>query len=591
MNSGMGGDLNKTVEAYRGRESELEQKYSIDQQLIDLLALQKLKSEKDAAATQMQAQMQNNPANIQQQLEQEMLQRTKQDVMQQVGSGINLKNAQQQKAMQQAPQMAQQAQQGVAGLQQQLQGRQPQRMASGGIVQSYKEGGGVQPYGGQSEAEFERNLRGQEGLTEEELKQKMAMFRFTQGYYKGLGNTLNKPRTPEPEGIVAQVKTPPPQPPPQLPSAKDEGILTQAKKPDVPTFNMLSGSSTSSRAPAFDMDGLMSEVDSALSKAPEMGQVDPADIQKLTDTSMDTQFGKETTKQDITAQANDEYESAMKQFKYNEQMSGFDKQIARMEEMYSRQNDPKKQRRREMQAFLTGFAGTSDIGVGFARATANSIRVAEQSDDQERNALMSLANVMKNKNASANEIVAASKAAAGATFKSLMAERAVYLGTKGSRFNTFMATKANEVAAEYKQENANVRTKVDALVEASKQSISNQANMLRQQSNNTLSEIQQLSIASKVVSDTSATIQGVLAAISADPANRDLVRLAREGDEGAAQKLTLLAAHALKRTDVQQIMGITAKVLDVVGVPSPERSGNPTPELPGELSSNASQYE
>ena len=47
-------EIERKVNAYRNNPQALMQRYQQNQQLIDLLALQKLKSEKDAAAKEMQ---------------------------------------------------------------------------------------------------------------------------------------------------------------------------------------------------------------------------------------------------------------------------------------------------------------------------------------------------------------------------------------------------------------------------------------------------------------------------------------------------------------------------------------------------------
>ena len=77
--------IQQKEDAYRSNPQALEQKYNKDKQLIDLLAMQKLKSEKESAARDMQLQMQQNPQTIAQQLEQELMTRTKEEAVQQVG--------------------------------------------------------------------------------------------------------------------------------------------------------------------------------------------------------------------------------------------------------------------------------------------------------------------------------------------------------------------------------------------------------------------------------------------------------------------------------------------------------------------------
>jgi len=77
--------IQQKEDVYRSNPQALTQKYNKDKQLIDLLAMQKLKSEKESAARDMQLQMQQNPQTIAQQLEQELMTRTKEEAVQQIG--------------------------------------------------------------------------------------------------------------------------------------------------------------------------------------------------------------------------------------------------------------------------------------------------------------------------------------------------------------------------------------------------------------------------------------------------------------------------------------------------------------------------
>lgn len=129
MAMGIDQEIQRRMDAYRGNPQGLQQRYQMSQQLLDLLALQKLKAEKDAVARQMQAQMQQTPGTVAQQMEQEMLGRTKQEVAQQVGGVM------QQKARQQQQNMARMAQSGIGAL-----APQTARMAGGGIV-AFQQGG------------------------------------------------------------------------------------------------------------------------------------------------------------------------------------------------------------------------------------------------------------------------------------------------------------------------------------------------------------------------------------------------------------------------------------------------------------------
>jgi hypothetical protein len=112
----------------------LEQRYAISQDLLDLLALQKIKSQKDAAARQMQLQMaqqgaQDGQANmtVAQQREQEVKELTKNELAQQRGD-----TAQKQTSDQQA--MMQRMMGGIARAPGANAAAQPQAMAAGGIV-------------------------------------------------------------------------------------------------------------------------------------------------------------------------------------------------------------------------------------------------------------------------------------------------------------------------------------------------------------------------------------------------------------------------------------------------------------------------
>jgi hypothetical protein len=92
-------DLERRIEAYRGNPQALMQRYQQSQQLIDLLALQRIKSEKEAAARQIQMQMGQQPT-VAEQREAEVMDLTRQEVAQRVGEVGQQKQQQQQQAMQ-----------------------------------------------------------------------------------------------------------------------------------------------------------------------------------------------------------------------------------------------------------------------------------------------------------------------------------------------------------------------------------------------------------------------------------------------------------------------------------------------------------
>ena len=77
---GLDAQIEQRMDAYRGNPQKLQQRYGANKELLDLLALQKLTSEKKAVAADMQMKMQQQPGTIAQQREQEALNLTKQEM-------------------------------------------------------------------------------------------------------------------------------------------------------------------------------------------------------------------------------------------------------------------------------------------------------------------------------------------------------------------------------------------------------------------------------------------------------------------------------------------------------------------------------
>ena len=131
--AGLGG-VDDRVSAYMGNTKPLEQRYAMSQDLLDLLALQKIKSQKEAAARQMQLQMAQQSAEggqanmtVAQQREQEVDALTKNELAQQRGDTAQKQVGDQQAAMQKMMS-------GIAGAPGAAMAAQPKAMAAGGIV-------------------------------------------------------------------------------------------------------------------------------------------------------------------------------------------------------------------------------------------------------------------------------------------------------------------------------------------------------------------------------------------------------------------------------------------------------------------------
>jgi hypothetical protein len=108
---GLDAQVEQRMDAYRGNPQQLQQRYGQNKELLDLLALQKLTSEKQAAARDMQMKMQQQPGTIAQQREQEALELTKQEMGGTLGElARRTKGTLDQKQMQQQQNMGKMAQ-------------------------------------------------------------------------------------------------------------------------------------------------------------------------------------------------------------------------------------------------------------------------------------------------------------------------------------------------------------------------------------------------------------------------------------------------------------------------------------------------
>ena len=159
------GSVEDRVAAYRGNPAPLQQRYAMSQDLLDLLALQKIKSEKESAARQMQLQMAQQQAadgagmtTVAQQREKEVMDLTKNELAEQRGN-----TAQQQVSEQQAN--IQKLMSGIARAPGAQSVAQPKMMAEGGIV-AFQEGGST------LDAARERRRAAQEALYKFGLRQR-----------------------------------------------------------------------------------------------------------------------------------------------------------------------------------------------------------------------------------------------------------------------------------------------------------------------------------------------------------------------------------------------------------------------------------
>jgi hypothetical protein len=121
------GSVEDRVAAYRGNPAPLQQRYQITQDLLDLLALQKIFSEKKTAARQLQMQMAQHQAAEGDPGAATVAQQREKEVAQLVGGVAQQDGAQKEAAMRQMMS-------GIANAPGAAAAAQPQAMAAGGIV-------------------------------------------------------------------------------------------------------------------------------------------------------------------------------------------------------------------------------------------------------------------------------------------------------------------------------------------------------------------------------------------------------------------------------------------------------------------------
>lgn len=160
-------EINSRVDTFRNKPQELQKRYAVTKQLVDLLALQRIKTQQDDVRRQIEMEMQTNPATIKQQREQEVFGRTAQDVAQQVGGVLQTaKNRQQMAQRRPAPQ-------GLGALMPQ-QGQRPQQpqtrmMQAGGIV-AFDGTSGSRVSGPPKTQEEQIQYLIDQGLTDEQIR-------------------------------------------------------------------------------------------------------------------------------------------------------------------------------------------------------------------------------------------------------------------------------------------------------------------------------------------------------------------------------------------------------------------------------------
>ena len=252
---GIDQQVQQTADAYRGKPQMLQQKYAQNQQLIDLLALQKLKSDKEEASRQMALSMQGKPPTIADQRESQVLDMTKKEVIDEQAGVMQNKMKQMQDAQKKllqsagAPQMPGQAtpqpQQppsaGLAG----LAAPNIQGMAGGGIVAfsgSTADGSYVDPLSeatGMSSEDLARDRERTERILAEREAEKEAV---RQAFLRQAAPQLarQEPAAPQSQATAPPQAEPPAPPPPQAAPRGTGGGTPMGNAPGTVGFGIQS---------------------------------------------------------------------------------------------------------------------------------------------------------------------------------------------------------------------------------------------------------------------------------------------------------------------------------------------------------------
>jgi hypothetical protein len=467
-------EINARVEAYGSNPQALQKKYAMTKELVDLLALQKIKKSMDSARAAVEAQMQTNPATIKQQREQEVFGRTAQDVAQQLGGVLQTAKNQQMAQRRPAPQglgalMPQQRQRPQQGQRPQ----QPQRMQAGGIVAfSGTDGSRVQSDPTERQIRQLINM----GLTDDQIRTAVMntgllpqaadnIIRQVRAQQKT--DTSLQPPQPKTQSIdlasddpvLATQGTQPPQPktvpepepepaPEPAPDPTNTGIATAAK--GFPKVTNEDGTRKSATQLVTEMEPLESpQIDT--SKANEAGLAVLKDFNLGPDTLKDPEQYRKDVRDD---------EADF--FRRKEKMENYQRMIDRQEALNAEQSDPKALAREQLQAGLIGMAGRgSTAGAGFG-AGAMTMGRSQKRDAQAR--LKTVADMVDNMEKQDFEVAKTASAAGRDALAQAATDRRTALTAMYTMRGQELDTIRKQAEMDYNANKDNIKNLLDASV-------------------------------------------------------------------------------------------------------------------------------
>lgn len=355
------GSVEDRVAAYRGNPAPLQQRYAMSQDLLDLLALQKIKSEKESAARQMQLQMAQQKAaegadmmTVAQQREKEVMDLTKNELAEQRGD-----TAQQQVSEQQSN--IQKLMSGIARAPGAQAAAQPKMMAEGGIV-AFAEGGST------LDAARERRRAAQDALYKFGLRQRRddpEGFRAAQEELRAAEAAIRDAEMAESGGPAGVMRRPmgapaPMAPPPAVPDNRamlnQVDAQTRAQPPAAPRPPAPAGlaglpaaapaAAPTAAAPAAAPAGLPAALPGKPA-APGVAMIPGLKESIEADAARDPE----------AAQIKQE-ERIREMYKLSpEQRAVYEQGIAQRQRMFDEAYDPERQRREGLKQFLIGAGG------------------------------------------------------------------------------------------------------------------------------------------------------------------------------------------------------------------------------------------
>jgi hypothetical protein len=444
---GLDAQVEQRMDAYRGNPQKLQQRYGQNKELLDLLALQKLTSEKKQVAADMQLKAQQNPNTIAQQREAEALELTKSamggslsDLAGRTKGTLDQKNAMQQKNMQRMAQGASKPQMGggagLAGLMGKSRPNVPpqaQGLAGARMAQAANSGGPVRMAGGGIVAfAGGEGVSGQKGLFS---KGRKLTLDEKAAFQKAFGGTADRLINQVEKGSVSSLSVGK-DTQQQIADILGETVAPEAEKGVDPLRLANPGGLQNTGVP---LSGALMPPSNATTQRPDDGSLDaPAGIQTLVPPVKEP-MGGETLGQDSVQvnqtppveekpvagegtpttgsgidmntlmgnmgfTAEDPNAAMQRGFAESDAYTGRAEKAAKYDDMTSEMAafdaenyDPDRERRDRLKSFLMGAAGTTNIGTTFASAGAASMNLANSQRRDRRSRLMDKFNMEKDK--------------------------------------------------------------------------------------------------------------------------------------------------------------------------------------------------